>query len=52
MITFIGVTGITAICWIPTIIRSKRKGETLTIAAVAWALNLCTAAATRYLLTL
>ena len=50
MITFIGVTTINLITWIPTIIKSKDKGRTSAIAAVTWALCLCTAAAVRYLL--
>lgn len=52
MITIIGVTIITAICWLPTIIRAKDKGEPAVIATVTWALALCASAATRYLLTL
>lgn len=52
MIIFIGVTIVTAICWVPTIIRSKKKGETAVLATVTYALALCAAAATYYLLTL
>jgi preprotein translocase subunit SecY len=52
MITFVGATIITAICWIPTIIRSKNKGETAVFATVTWVLALCAAAATHYLLAL
>jgi hypothetical protein len=52
MITFIGVTIITLLIWIPTIIRAKNKGEAAAIGAVTYALSLAAAAATRYLLTL
>ena len=52
MITFIAVTIITLLIWIPTIIRAKKKGETAAIAAMTYALSLSAAAATRYLISL
>ena len=52
MITFIGVTIIIALCWIPTIIKAKDKGEAAAMAAITYALTLSAAAAVRYLITL
>ena len=52
MITFIGVTIVTALIWIPTIIKAEKKGEAAAIAAMTYALALSAAAATRYLISL
>ena len=52
MITFIGVTIINLVVWIPTIIRSENKLRTAAVATVNYALSLSASAATRYLLTL
>lgn len=52
MITFIAVTIITLLIWIPTIIRAEKKGEAAVVAAITYALSLSAAAATRYLISL
>jgi hypothetical protein len=52
MITFIAVTIITLLIWIPTIIRAKKKGEAAAVAAMTYALSLSAAAATRYRISL
>lgn len=52
MITFIRVTIITLLIWIPMVLKSEKKLETATIAAIAYALSLSAAAATHYLISL
>ena len=51
MITFIGVTIITAIIWIPTVCRAKDKSEAAVLGTVTYAISLCVAAAVRFLIS-